>query len=35
MIKAVISNLPIYYMSIFRIPVEVAKEIEKVEAAFL
>ncbi|XP_028115366.1 uncharacterized protein LOC114313201 [Camellia sinensis] len=35
MIKAVTSNLPLYYMSIFRIPVGVAKEIENVQANFL
>lgn len=35
MIKAAMSNLPIYYMSICRIPVVVANEVEKVQAVFL
>lgn len=34
-IKSVLSNLPIYYMSIFKIPEGVAKTIESIQANFL
>ncbi|XP_028113211.1 uncharacterized protein LOC114311295 [Camellia sinensis] len=35
LIKSVMSNLPIYYLSLFRIPAGVAKEIERIQSAFL
>ncbi|XP_028125599.1 uncharacterized protein LOC114322487 [Camellia sinensis] len=35
LIKSVLSCLPIYYMSLFRIPKCVAREIDKIQAAFL
>ncbi|CAL5343189.1 unnamed protein product [Camellia sinensis] len=35
LIKYVLTNLPIYYLSLFRIPVGVAKEIEQMQSAFL
>lgn len=35
LIKCVMSNLPIYYLSMFRIPTGVAKEIERMQSAFL
>ncbi|XP_028079407.1 uncharacterized protein LOC114281149 [Camellia sinensis] len=35
LIKYVMSSLPIYYLSLFKIPVGVAKEIEKMQSAFL
>ncbi|CAL5422248.1 unnamed protein product [Camellia sinensis] len=30
-----LSNLPLYYLSLFKMPMEVAKELEKIEANFL
>lgn len=35
LIKFVMTNLPIYYLSLFKIPVGMAKEIEKIQSAFL
>lgn len=35
LIKSVLSSLPIYYMSLFKIPKCVAKEIDKIQARFL
>lgn len=35
MIKSVLSNLPIYYLSLFRMPCGVVREIERLEASFL
>ncbi|KAI7979697.1 putative ribonuclease H protein, partial [Camellia lanceoleosa] len=35
LIKSVMSNLPIYYLSLFRIPTGVAKEIERMQSSFL
>lgn len=35
LIKAVVSSLPVYYLSLFRIPEGVAKEIERLQASFL
>ncbi|XP_028076768.1 uncharacterized protein LOC114278826 [Camellia sinensis] len=35
LIKSVLSSLPIYYMSLFRLPRGVAKELDKIQAAFL
>ena len=35
MIKSVLSSLPIYYMSIFKIPEKVASEMDKIQARFL
>lgn len=35
LIKSVMTNLPIYYLSLFKIPVGMAKEIEKIQSAFL
>lgn len=35
LIKSVLSSLPIYYLSIFKLPVSVAKLIERIQANFL
>lgn len=35
LIKSVLSSLPIYFMSLFKIPECVAKEIDKIQARFL
>ncbi|CAL5323657.1 unnamed protein product [Camellia sinensis] len=35
LIKSVLSNLPIYYLSLFRMPCGVVREIERLEASFL
>lgn len=35
LIRSVLSCMPIYFLSIFKIPVGVAKQIEKIQAAFL
>ncbi|XP_028055425.1 uncharacterized protein LOC114259593 [Camellia sinensis] len=35
LIKSVLSSLPVYYLSLFKMPKGVAHEIEKIEAAFL
>lgn len=35
LIKSVLSSLPIYYLSLFRLPNSVGKEIDKIQAAFL
>ena len=35
LIKSVLSSLPTYYLSLFKMPEGVAKEIEKIQAAFL
>ena len=35
MVKIVLSGIPIYFMSLFRIPIKVAKFIEKVMRDFL
>ncbi|CAL5374865.1 unnamed protein product [Camellia sinensis] len=35
LIKAVLSSLPVYYLSLFKIPKGVAKELDKIQAAFL
>lgn len=35
LIKSVLSSLPVYYLSLFKMPEGVAREIEKIEAAFL
>ena len=35
LIKAVLNNLPVYYLSMFRIPKRVAKEINKIQRNFL
>ncbi|CAN1782077.1 hypothetical protein LINPERHAP1_LOCUS15656 [Linum perenne] len=34
LVKSVLSSLPIYYMSLFRAPVQVVKQIEKVQCRF-
>ncbi|GMQ09292.1 hypothetical protein CsSME_00052717 [Camellia sinensis var. sinensis] len=35
LIKAVLSSLPVYYLSLFKMPEGVAKELDKIQAAFL
>ncbi|CAL5434764.1 unnamed protein product [Camellia sinensis] len=35
LIKSVLSSLPVYYLSLFKIPEGIAKEIEKLQASFL
>lgn len=35
LIKSVLSSLPIYYMSLFKIPKNVAKELDRLQANFL
>lgn len=35
LIKSVMSNLPIYYLSLFKLPVGVAKDIDKIQSNFL
>ena len=35
LIKAGLSNLPVYYLSLFKMPAGIAKEIERIQAAFL
>lgn len=35
LIKAVISNLPIYYMSLFKMPVKITQQIDKLQRDFL
>ncbi|CAL5417851.1 unnamed protein product [Camellia sinensis] len=35
LIKSVLSSLPVYYLSLFKMPDGVAREVEKLEAAFL
>lgn len=35
LIKAVLSNLPMYYLSLFKMPEGIAKEIDSIQAAFL
>lgn len=35
LIKFVLSSLPVYYMSLFRLPRSVAKELDKIQVAFL
>ncbi|XP_028083239.1 uncharacterized protein LOC114284511 [Camellia sinensis] len=35
LIKSVLSNLPVYYMALFKIPQGIAKEIDKIQSAFL
>ena len=34
LIKAVLSSIPTYFMSVFRIPVSVANEVEKLQGSF-
>ena len=35
LIKSTLTNVPLYYLSMFRAPVEVCKEIEKIQRNFL
>lgn len=35
LIKAILSSLPVYYLSLFKMPVGVAKEINKIQSTFL
>lgn len=35
LIKSTMSNIPIYYMSMFKMPVSVANKIEKIQRQFL
>ncbi|CAL5335104.1 unnamed protein product [Camellia sinensis] len=35
LVKAVTSSLPVYYLSLFRLPEGVAKEFERLQASFL
>lgn len=35
LIKSVLNSLPIYYMSLFKVPAGVTKEIESIQAKFL
>ena len=35
MIKSVMASLPIYYLSLFRMPKAVAKQIDRIQAGFL
>lgn len=35
LIKAVLSNLPMYYLSLFKMPEGIAMEIDRIQAAFL
>lgn len=35
LIKSVLSNLPVYYMSLFRMPQGIVKELNKIQSAFL
>lgn len=35
LIKFVLSSLPVYYMSLFRLPSSVVKELDKIQAGFL
>ena len=35
LIKSVLTNLPIYYLSLFQIPAGVAREIEQMQSTFL
>ncbi|XP_028113696.1 uncharacterized protein LOC114311727 [Camellia sinensis] len=35
LIKAVLSSLPVYFLSLFRVPEGIAKEIDQIQAAFL
>lgn len=35
LIKSVLSNLPVYYMSLFRMPQGIAKELNKIQSVFL
>ena len=35
LIKSVLSCLPVYYLSLFKMPMKVAKELDKLQARFL
>ena len=35
LIKSVLSSIPTFYMSVFKMPVEVAQKIEKIQRGFL